>query len=113
MKQVNDLKHVKGTTATALLFNGKPAGRIIANWSDNPNGSVCTASVIIFAGSLEGLGLDYTITGRAGGYGYDKLSQAVWQCFKQCGIECEILRPGNGQVREEFEKRGYQVFTIC
>ena len=120
MKQVNDLKHVQGTTAKAILFNGKPAGRLIANWSDNPAGSVCTASVIIFGGPLAdmkhpktGASLDYRNTGKASGYGYDKLSQAVWQCFKNAGIETLAVKPSNGQTEEEFTMRGYEVFSIC
>lgn len=113
MKQVNDLKHVQNTTAVALLFNGKPAGRIVANWSDNPAGSVCTASVIIWAGPLENAGFDYRTTGRAGGYGYDKLSQAVWQCFKKLKVDTIAVQPANGRTLDEFTERGYEAFTIC
>ena len=47
MKNIHDFKHVKSVTAIALLKNGKPAGKIIANWSDNPAGSVCTACVML------------------------------------------------------------------
>jgi hypothetical protein len=113
MKQVNDMKHVQGTTAIALLFDGKPAGRIIANWSDNPAGSVCSASVIIWDGPLKDCGFDYSTIGRASGYGYDKLSQAVWQCFKQLKVETIAVQPANGRTNDEFLERGYQVFTIC
>lgn len=113
MKQVNDLKHVNGTTAIALLFEGKAAGRVIANWSDNPNGSVCTASVIIWGGPLKDHKFDYATMGRAGGYGYDKLSQAVWQCFKKLGVETLKVQPANGQTCEEFEAWGYEYFKVC
>ena len=50
---------------------------------------------------------------RAGGYGYDKLSQAVWQCLNNAGIQAEKVSPGNGLTNEEFEARGYVVFDVC
>jgi hypothetical protein len=120
MKTIKEFKHVAGTTAKAILFEGKPAGRLIANYSDNPNGTVCTASVIIWAGPLKeakhpktGKQFDYGNTGKAGGYGYDKLSQAVWQCFENVGIETIRVKPANGQTDEEFTARGYVIFDIC
>ena len=42
-KNIYDCKHVKGVSAIALYKAGKPAGKIICNWSDNPAGTVCTA----------------------------------------------------------------------
>lgn len=120
MKTVTDFAHVANTTAKALIFDGKPAGRIIANWSDNPAGSVCSASVIIWGGPLAGVKhpktgkeLNYTNIGKAGGYGYDKLSQAVWQCLTNAGVQTEKVKPGNGLTDEEFTARGYIVFTVC
>ncbi len=50
-----ELKHCKSVSAVALSFEGKYAGRIVANWSDNPNGSVCTATVAIWHGPLAEL----------------------------------------------------------
>lgn len=120
MKTVSDFSHVKGTTAKALIFNGKFAGRIIANWSDNRAGTVCSASVIIWSGPLADFkhsktsrGFDYGNIGKASGYGYDKLSQAVWQCFNNAGCEAKVVRPANGQTNEEFEAWGYVVCDIC
>lgn len=120
MKHVTDLKHVRGVTAKALLFDGKPAGRIIANWSDNPAGTVCSASVIVWSGPLKdckhpktGQELNYGNIGKAGGYGYDKMSQAVWQCLVNAGIEPKKVKPANGQTNEEFEAWGYVVMDIC
>jgi hypothetical protein len=120
MKTIKEFKHVAGTTAKAILFEGKPAGRLIANWSDNPSGTVCTASVIIWAGPLKdakhpktGKEFNYGNIGKAGGYGYDKLSQAVWQCFQNVGIETVAVKPGNGQTDEEFSMRAYVIFDIC
>lgn len=115
MKHVTEMKGPKATTAWALLYNGKQAGKLIANWSDNPMGTVCSASVYIFAGPLdlkEKKGFDYGNVGKAGGYGYDKLSQAVWQVFNKCGIETKKVKPANGLTREEFEAWGYEVFEI-
>jgi hypothetical protein len=113
MKTIKDFKHVAGTTAKAILFNGKPAGRLIANWSDNPAGTVCTASVIIWAGELKDKKFDYSNMGKAGGYGYDKLSQAVWQCFNNAGIETKVVKPANGMTDDEFVAWGYEIFDIC
>ncbi len=119
-KLVTDLKHVAGTTAKALIFEGKPAGRIIANWSDNPAGTVCKASVIIWAGALRdaknektGISFNYGNIGTAGGYGYEKLSQAIWQCFNNVGIETKEVKPANGKTNEEFEAWGYIVVDVC
>jgi len=116
---VNEMKHCAGSTAKAILFEGKPAGRLIANWSDNPAGTVCSASVILWAGPLKdmkhpktGKEFNYGNVGKAGGYGYDKLSQAVWQCFNNAGVEAKVVRPANGQTEEEFTAWGYEIFTI-
>ena len=112
MKRVTDMKGPQHTTAWALLFNGKFAGKLIANWSDNRN---CTGSVLIWAGPLdmkENKGFDFSIIGRAGGYGYDKLSQVVWQCFEKSGVKAKVVRPANGESRAEFEHWGYEVCEI-
>jgi len=118
-KLISDFKNVKNVTAKAILLNGKPAGRLIANWSDNPNGTVCSASVIIWSGELAnakndktGAEFNYCNIGKAGGYGYDKLSQAVWQCFNNVGIKTKAVKPANGQTNEEFEAWGYTIFDI-
>ena len=120
MKTISNFKHVSNVTAKAIVYNGKQAGRLIANWSDNPAGSVCSASVIIWAGPLAdckhpktGAAFNYRNIGKAGGYGYDKLSQAVWQCFENAGVQTEVVKPGNGQTDEEFTARGYEIFTVC
>lgn len=120
MKTIKEFKHVQNTTAKALIYEGKPAGRIIANWSNNPAGSVCSASVIIWGGPLAniknektGVEFNYANIGKAGGYGYDKLSQAVYQCFKNVGIETVAVKPANGRTDDEFTERGYVVFDIC
>ena len=119
MKRVTEMKHVAGATAKALLFEGKPAGRVIANWSDNNNGTVCSASVLIWAGPLKdakhpktGKEFNYGNIGKAGGYGYDKLSQAVWQCFDNVGIETKKVKPANGMTDDEFIAWGYVIFDV-
>lgn len=118
-KHITDLKSVKNVTAKAILFEGVPAGRLIANWSDNPSGSVCSASVIIWSGPLAyiinektGKSFNGTNIGKAGGYGYDKLSSAVWECFNNVGVETKKCQPGNGAVNEEFEQYGYVIFDV-
>lgn len=118
MKRVNEMKGPQNTTAWALLLDGKSAGKLIANWSDNPAGTVCSASVLIWSGPLDmkqqtgTKKLDWGNVGKAGGYGYDKLSQAVWQCFDNAGIETKKVKPANGMTRQEFEAWGYEVFEI-
>lgn len=117
MKTVNEMKHANSVTAKALIFDGKPAGRIIANWSDNPSGSTCSASVIVWLGPLSeysenGKELNYANIGKAGGYGYDKLSQAVWQCLVRAGVPVKEVKPGNGLTNQEFEAWGYIVADI-
>jgi hypothetical protein len=118
MKRVHEMKGPQSTTAWALLFNGKPAGKMVANWSNNSNGTVCSASVYIYNGPLDlkqqtsKYKLDFGNIGKAGGSGYDKLSQAVYQCFLNCGIETKTVRPANGRTRDEFEAWGYEVIEV-
>lgn len=69
-----DLNHVKSVSVFVLLHGGEYAGRIVANWSDNPAGSVCTATVHVWKGPLGELP---SSTGTAGGCGYCKLSTAI------------------------------------
>jgi hypothetical protein len=109
MKDARDMKGPKNTTAWALLKNGHLAGRFVANWSDNPNGTVCT---VWFA--LYSFDNNPTIigTGRAGGYGYDKLSAATYQALKAAGITPQVVRPANGLTRKEFEAMGYEVAEV-
>jgi hypothetical protein len=112
MKRVNEMQGPKSTTAWALIYEGHYAGKIIANWSNNPSGSVCSASVIIHSGPLNYPKFNYGNIGKAGGYGYDKLSQAVWQCFQNAGVECKVLQPANGRTSDEFEEWGYVLAQI-
>ncbi len=117
MKNIYDYKHVKSVAAISLVFNGKQAGKIIANWSDNPNGSVCTACVMIWDGPLriertekvELMGKIEEITTnsctkKAGGYGYCKFSQAVGEAINQT----QLNGRGEGAVRKFFEDNGYR-----
>jgi hypothetical protein len=109
MKDARKMKGPQNTTAWALLKNGHLAGRFVANWSDNPNGTVCT---VWFA--LYGFDNNPTIIGkgRAGGYGYDKLSAATYQALKAAGITPQVVQPANGLTRKEFEAMGYEVAEV-
>ena len=129
MKTAYDFKHVKGTTAIALIKDGVPAGKIVANWSDNPAGSVCTATIHV--NRIDGLNYHYTGTGRAAGYGYDKLSGAIYQALREAYYETwdkdkkDLVRsyvnlsltfkvePGAGNQRSVFESLGYQYVEVC
>ena len=112
---VFDMKHVKSVSAVAILYEGKPAGRIIANWSDNPNGSVCTAMVGVWSGPL---GEMPKALGRAGGYGYDKLSAAISIAInKVIAEDPDKIAPtfegcGMSVVRNWFEQFGYELFEV-
>jgi hypothetical protein len=100
---VIDMKGPSNVTAWALLKSGELAGRLICNWSDN---RVCTALVQFY-------GDDYKSgTGRAGGYGYDKLSSAVYSALKDAGFVPQVVQPGNGLTRREFEAMGFDVVEI-
>lgn len=92
-RNIFDYKHVQSVSAYALTNDtGTIKGKIIANWSDNPAGSVCTAQVILYGIEDyeclkvktrtvylmdEKTELPVILIGKAGGYGYDKLSSAI------------------------------------
>ncbi len=99
-----DLSHVKSVTAVALMFDGKQAGKIVANWSDNPAGSVCTATVSVWAGPLSDLPKS---TESAGGYGYDKLSSCLSRIFDGCPDA------GRSSCYRWLEDQGYVVIEVC
>jgi len=92
MKNIFDLKHIKSVSVSILFDADKNlAGKIISNWSDNPAGSVCTSQIILFkdydclerkkhklnSKFLENVEMSNILIGKAGGYGYDKLSQSI------------------------------------
>lgn len=120
-----DCAHVKSVSAWALLFpeeSGKlgEAGKMVANWSDNPNGSVCTATLAIWDGPLKDL---EKCTGQAGGYGYDKLSAAFVDALQRSNFEtldvsrtAEKPRPmhaaGKEKAKEWLTKLGYMVIEV-
>lgn len=104
------------TTAWALLLNGKPAGKLVASWSRS---RVCHATVWVWDGELRDAmaqaqknELTVPLDGKAGGYGYDKLSAAVWSGFHKCGLKTRKVEGGNGATRQEFEAWGYEVFEV-
>lgn len=109
MKSAYDQIHVKSVKAWALLFNGEMAGRIVANYSDNPNGSVCTATVGFWNGPLKDTNAS---TGRAGGYGYDKFSAAVSSALNKVGVKNDVEGRGDSSVKSLLEKIGYSVIEV-
>jgi len=103
-------------TAWAILKDGKQAGKVIANWSDNPAGSVCSLAIIGF-----GEPGDHTISicngqvvGKARGYGYCKFSSAFASCLRLNGIETEerLGGVGEGACRAWLESEGYTVAEV-
>lgn len=110
-KSIFDYKHVRGVSAVCLLKGGKSAGRIVANWSDNPAGSVCTASVMLWD-DAKGWTINHAI-GRAGGYGYDKLSAAIADALDEMGLLATIkVCHGAGNQRRAFTEAGYDYIEI-
>ncbi len=109
MKSAYDQIHVKSVKAWALLFNGEMAGRIVANYSNNPNGSVCTATVGCWNGPLKDTDAS---TGRAGGYGYDKFSAAVSSALNKMGVKNDVDGRGDSSVKALLEKIGYSVIEV-
>ena len=125
MKHIFDLAHVKSVKAWALLFNGEHAGRVIANFSDNPNGSVCTCAVHIWDKYEKQIGLtpldagkpneDYIAPqGQAGGYGYCKFSSAFADALRRkYGIENEqIAGRGESAMIQWLNGKGLQVIEV-
>lgn len=117
MKPIFDFKHVKGTTAICLLNKktGCYCGRIVANWSDNPNGTVCTAQVMLFIGAPTARSKEdfVNVQGKAGGYGYDKLSSAIAQALRKADLHDVIKVQGaSGNQAEAFEKAGFVYIQV-
>lgn len=116
-----DCSHVKSVAAWALLLSGgEHAGKIVANYSDNPAGSVVTLTVSIWGGKLGALD---RASGTAGGYGYDKFSAAFVDALKRSnyealGLDAEHGVPwgmggaGQAKVKEWLKGLGYDVFEV-
>ena len=115
-KPIFDYKHVKGTTAICLLnkSTGEYCGRIVANWSDNPAGTVCTCAVMLYGNSPIQSG-DYKAgMGKADGYGYDKLSQAIYFALKTTNLHNLIkVETASGNQRNAFEDAGFIYIEVC
>jgi len=103
-----DLSHVKSVKAAAILKDGKQVGRVVANFSDNPAGSVCTCTVVLWDGNRERT----SSTGRAGGYGYDKYSSAAYQAMRELGLNLDGFSGGDGRTRQAFEANGYEYMEV-
>lgn len=124
-KNIFDYKSVKNVSAIALLKDGKEAGKIVCNWSDNPAGSVCTAQVFLygeqygtkkFKETLSGVEHEFSVPmiGKAGGYGYDKRSQAIYDALRKQDLHKVIkVEPASGNERTAFEAAGFTWFEIC
>lgn len=117
MKSIFDFKHVNGTTAIALLDKktGCSCGRIIANWSDNPNGPVCTAQVMLYSNAPTARSkYDFVnVRGIAGGYGYDKLSSAIAQALLKAELHNVIkVGEGSGNQQQAFEEAGFGYIQV-
>lgn len=115
-KSVYDCKHVRSVKAWALMFDGKFHGRIVANYSDNPEGSVVTVGVSVWSGPLNNAE-GGPLLGKAGGYGYCKFSAAFDSAVRKHCKNKEIAIPplagaGESSVRSFLESLGYQVLQV-
>jgi hypothetical protein len=108
-----ELKHIKSVSAYAVLLDGKPAGKILFHWSDNPAGATVTAAVAIFDGPLSDLPMT---TGTAGGLGYDKQSAAIYAALTKAAADPSEIPAfhGSGMVAviEWLQTLGYTVFQV-
>lgn len=121
MKSIYDYSHIKSVSAIALLFKGKSAGKIIANWSNNQAGSVCTTHVEVSDGPLKIVEkkevtlmgesktiTSHAVTSRAGGGGYCKLSTTIGDALSQY----HLSGSGLPSCQTFFEKNGYQWIEV-
>lgn len=124
MKNIFDYSHVKSVSVLAIFDKDKNlVGKIISNFSDNPNGSVCTSQVFLddctkyglkapkqipysaSATMLKGLTHSKPLIGRAGGYGYDKLSSAIYDAMREVLKEPpNFAGCGLSRVQEYFKE---------
>ena len=109
MKSAFECKFVKHVTAWALLFNGEEAGKVVANHSDNPNGSVCTLDLIVHLGPLKS---DERTTASAHGFGYNKFHAALETALSRRDQTLDLKNVGAGRGRTFFESLGYQVIEV-
>ena len=124
MKSIFDYKHVKSVSVYILQdkTTREIRGKIISNYSDNPNGSVCTTQIISYDylstfDSEEDHGLlvlANPCVAKAGGYGYDKESSALasalrkqeyYTTFSGSGIESR-------ECRDFFDKYNLEIVSI-
>ena len=120
-KNIFDYSHVTSVSAIVLLKEGKAAGKIICNWSDNPAGSVCTAQVMLYDGIISAkvkqkhvktefldCMLPEVMIGKAGGYGYDKRGAAIAAALRKGGIlDLLPVEGASGNERSVFEAAGF------
>jgi len=113
-RQLNfDIYHhpaVARVSAFVLVFNGERAGRIILAFPSDGAGIV-KASVNAWAGPLA----DYNaMRGTAGGYGYDKMSSAIWDALYRADVPDldDFGGRGESSVRTWFESLGYQLWDV-
>ena len=106
MRRADEMSGPRSTLVKVLLFDGQPAGDIIGNIGNSGN---FTVTIRIWSGPLRDMPMT---TGSAGGWGYDKLSSAVTVALKSAGVTPLVVDHGNGQTRDEFEKRGYSYWSV-
>jgi hypothetical protein len=92
---------VKSVSAYAIVDaeTREHVGNIVANWSDNPEGSVCTATVAFFGQDAS--------HGTAGGGGYCKLSAAISDA-----VSGDFHGYGEEAIEGWFKAQGFQLWKV-
>jgi len=124
MRNIFDYKHVKSVSVYILQdkTTNEIRGKIISNFSDNPNGSVCTTQIITYD-FLTGndpefdnglLVLNNPCIGKAGGYGYDKRSTALASALRKQDIYTTFSGRGieSAECREFFDNYNLEIISI-
>lgn len=116
MKNIYDCDPIKHVSAMVLMKDGKEAGKILASWSKNRAGSVCTAQVFLYNDRrirVDAKGFGVCMIGKAGGYGYDKFSTAVAHALAAGGMDRHIsVEAGRGTVAQDLRAAGYDVIEV-
>jgi hypothetical protein len=117
MKHFLDSNQFKTVSAIALVYDGKPAGKIVAKWTDNNLGGTCTVGMMIYYGPLPVQAkttIDFSTTKRASGCGYNKFDAALGSLFLHYlpNGEGAWKACDSGRWRAWLEEQGYTVMEV-
>jgi hypothetical protein len=99
------LKHFDNFQGCLLFKDGKYFGKILAYWTKTNIGRTCHAYMLIGDGNAE----TFIGYGKAGGYGYDKYSAAIYEALQGSGYHVTF---GRGKVQQELEEQGLTIYNL-